>query len=172
MDIAFWAAVAKVAKKVLEVLLGDKNGRKFLGYTIGIALFIVLLPLIVILGLFGWMAGDGGASLVNYDVIYSQMPSEYREMIEEHQDELDLIEVTFLENGLSTSDVSKAKTIYISCLIGKEVEEGFYQTYAECFINQTEEVDFLTNIENAFSVAFTQEEREQFNSIYSKSSTD
>ena len=172
MDIAFWAAVAKVAKKVLEVLLGDKNGRKFLGYTIGIALFIVLLPLIVILGLFGWMAGDGGASLVNYDVIYSQMPSEYREMIEEHQDELDLIEVTFMENGLSTSDVSKAKTIYISCLIGKEVEEGFYQTYAECFINQTEEVDFLTNIENAFSVAFTQEEREQFNSIYSKSSTD
>ena len=172
MDLAFWAAVAKVAKKVLEVLLGDKNGRKFLGYTIGIALFIVLLPLIVILGLFGWMAGDGGASLVNYDVIYSQMPSEYREMIEEHQDELDLIEVTFLENGLSTSDVSKAKTIYISCLIGKEVEEGFYQTYAECFINQTEEVDFLTNIENAFSVAFTQEEREQFNSIYSKSSTD
>ena len=172
MDIAFWAAVAKVAKKVLEVLLGDKNGRKFLGYTIGIALFIVLLPLIVILGLFGWMAGDGGASLVNYDVIYSQMPSEYREMIEEHQDELDLIEVTFLENGLSTSDVSKAKTIYISCLIGKEVEEDFYQTYAECFINQTEEVDFLTNIENAFSVAFTQEEREQFNSIYSKSSTD
>lgn len=172
MDIAFWAAVAKVAKKVLEVLLGDKNGRKFLGYTIGIALFIVLLPLIVILGLFGWMAGDGGASLVNYDVIYSQMPSEYREMIEEHQDELDLIEVTFLENGLSTSDVSKAKTIYISCLIGKEVEEGFYQNYAECFINQTEEVDFLTNIQNAFSVAFTQEEREQFNSIYSKSSTD
>ena len=171
MDVAVWGAIAKVAKKILEVLIGDKNGRKFLGYVVGIALFIVLLPVIVLLGLFGWMAGDGGASLVNYDVIYSQMPSEYREMIEEHQDELDLIEATFLENGLSTSDVSKAKTIYISCLIGKEVEEGFYQTYAECFINQTEEVDFLTNIENAFSVAFTQEEREQFNSIYSKSST-
>ena len=172
MDIAFWAAVAKVAKKILQVLLGDENGRKFLGYVVGIALFIVLLPLIVILGLFGWMAGDGGANLVNYDVIYSQMPSEYREMIEEHQDDLDMIEFTFLENGLSETDVSKAKTIYISCLTGKETEEGFYQTYAECFINQTEEVDFLTNIENVFSVAFTQEEREQFNSIYSKSSTD
>ena len=65
MDIAFWAAVAKVAKKILQVLLGDENGRKFLGYVVGIALFIVLLPLIVILGLFGWMAGDGGANLVN-----------------------------------------------------------------------------------------------------------
>ena len=29
MDIAFWAAVAKVAKKILQVLLGDENGRKF-----------------------------------------------------------------------------------------------------------------------------------------------
>ena len=172
MDVAVWGAIAKVAKKILEVLIGDKNGRKFLGYVVGIALFIVLLPVIVLLGLFGWMAGDGGASLINYDVIYSQMPSEYREMIEEHQDELDLIEVTFLENGLSTSDVSKAKTIYISCLIGKEVEEDFYQTYAECFINQTEEVDFLTNIENAFSVTFTEEEREQLKSIYTKSSTE
>ena len=167
MDVAVWGAIAKVAKKILEVLIGDKNGRKFLGYVVGIALFIVLLPVIVLLGLFGWMAGDGGASLINYDVIYSQMPSEYREMIEEHQDELDLIEATFLENGLSTSDVSKAKTIYISCLIGKEVEEGFYQTYAECFINQTEEVDFLTNIETTFSVTFTEEERTKFNSLYS-----
>ena len=172
MDVAVWGAIAKVAKKILEVLIGDKNGRKFLGYVVGIALFIVLLPVIVLLGLFGWMAGDGGASLINYDVIYSQMPSEYREMIEEHQDELDMIEVTFKENGLSESDISKAKTIYISCLTGKEAEEGFYQIYAECFINQTEEVDFLTNIEKAFSVTFTQEEREQFDSIYSKSSTE
>lgn len=172
MDVAVWGAIAKVAKKILEVLIGDKNGRKFLGYVVGIALFIVLLPVIVLLGLFGWMAGDGGASLINYDVIYSQMPSEYREMIEEHQDVLDMIEVTFLENGLTESDISKANTIYISCLTGKESEEGFYQKYAECFINQTEEVDFLTNIENSFSVSFTQEEREQFESIYSKSSTE
>ena len=168
MDVAVWGAIAKVAKKILEVLIGDKNGRKFLGYVVGIALFIVLLPVIVLLGLFGWMAGDGGASLINYDVIYSQMPSEYREMIEEHQDELDMIEVTFLEHDLTESDISKAKTIYISCLIGKESEEGFYQTYAECFINQTEEVDFLTNIESDFSVTFTQEERDQLNNLYSK----
>ena len=78
MDVAVWGAIAKVAKKILEVLIGDKNGRKFLGYVVGIALFVVLLPVIVLLGLFGWMAGDGGASLINYDVIYSQMPSEYR----------------------------------------------------------------------------------------------
>ena len=172
MNVAVGATIAKIASKVLQILLGDKKGRKFLGYVVGIAIFIVLLPVLAVYGLFGWMAGDGGASLINYDVIYSQMPSEYREMIEEHQDELDMIEVTFLEYGLTESDISKAKTIYISCLIGKESEEGFYQKFAECFINQTEEVDFLTNIENSFSVSFTQEEREQFESIYSKSSTE
>ena len=172
MNVAVGATIAKIASKVLQILLGDKKGRKFLGYVVGIAIFIVLLPVLAVYGLFGWMAGDGGASLINYDVIYSQMPSEYREMIEEHQDELNMIEVTFLEHGLTESDISKAKTIYISCLIGKESEEGFYQTYAECFINQTEEVDFLTNIENSFSVSFTQEEREQFESIYSKSSAE
>ena len=38
------------------MLLGDKKGRKFLLYVIGIALFIVLLPVIAVYGLFGWMA--------------------------------------------------------------------------------------------------------------------
>ena len=168
MDVAVWGAVVKVAQKIFAALLGDKKGRKFLGYVVGIVLFIILLPVIVILGLFGWMAGDGGASLIDYDLIYSQMPSEYREMIEEYQEELEMIETTFIENGLTSEDISKAKTIYISCLTGKESEEGFYQKYADCFINQTEEADFLTNIESAFSVTFTQEERDQLNNLYSK----
>ncbi len=168
MDVAVWGAVVKVAQKILAALLGDKKGRKFLGYVVGIVLFIILLPVIVILGLFGWMSGDGATSLIDYDIIYSQMPSEYREMIEEYQGELEMIETTFIENGLTSEDISKAKTIYISCLTGKESEEGFYQKYADCFINQTEEADFLTNIESAFSVTFTQEERDQLNNLYSK----
>ena len=46
MIVAVGAVVAKVAKKVLAILAGDKNGRKFLGYVIGIVLFIVLLPVV------------------------------------------------------------------------------------------------------------------------------
>ena len=56
MCVAVGAVVAKVARKVLAILAGDKNGRKFLGYVVGIALFIVLLPVIAVYGLFGWMA--------------------------------------------------------------------------------------------------------------------
>ena len=65
MDVAVWGAVVKVAQKILAALLGDKKGRRFLGYVVGIVLFIILLPVLVIVGLFGWMAGDGGASLID-----------------------------------------------------------------------------------------------------------
>ena len=116
--------MAKVAKKVLAILAGDKNGRKFLGYVIGIVLFIVLLPVIAVYGLFGWMAGGGAAEIVSPDMVYSAMPAEYRERMEQYTAELSMIETTFAECGVSGTDTSLAKTIYISCLIGKESEEN------------------------------------------------
>ena len=55
--------IAAIGKKVLLLLLGDKKGRKAMGYTIGIAVFLALLPLIVVMGLFHWLLGDGGAAM-------------------------------------------------------------------------------------------------------------
>lgn len=149
------------------MLLGDKKGRKFLLYVIGIALFIVLLPVIAVYGLFGWMAGDGGSSLIDQAFIYSQIPEEQRVIIEQYEAELEQIASVFTENGLSQSDISQAKTIYISCLTGKETEVGFYQKYADCFVNRTEENDLLTNISSAFGVTFSDAERQQFENLYS-----
>ena len=65
MIVAVGAVVAKVAKKVLAILAGDKNGRKFLGYVIGIVLFIVLLPVIAVYGLFGWTLPTVTTPLLN-----------------------------------------------------------------------------------------------------------
>ena len=149
------------------MLLGDKKGRKFLLYVIGIALCIVLLPVIAVYGLFGWMAGDGGSSLIDQAFIYSQIPEEQRVIIEQYEAELEQIASVFTENGLSQSDISQAKTIYISCLTGKETEDGFYQKYADCFVNRTEENDLLTNISSAFGVTFSDAERQQFENLYS-----
>jgi len=149
------------------MLLGDKKGRKFLLYVIGIALFIVLLPVIAVYGLFGWMAGDGGSDLINQAFIYSQIPEEQRVIIEQYEAELEQIASVFTENGLSQSDISQAKTIYISCLAGKETEDGFYQKYADGFVNRTEETDLLTNISSAFGVTFSDAERQQFENLYS-----
>ena len=85
MIVAFWAAVGKVALKVLQFLVGDKKGRKFLGYVIGIALFIVLLPVIAIYGLFGWLSGGEVAEIVGYDAVYQNLPTEIREQIDENR---------------------------------------------------------------------------------------
>ena len=133
---------------------------------IGIALFIVLLPLIAVYGLFGWMSGST-ADMVNYDFLYSQLPTEQRELMEQHEEQIEQIAIVFESNGLSEKDISKVKTIYVSCLIGKESEAGFYQAYADCFLNQTDGSDLLTNISSAFGVTFSDAERKQFENLYS-----
>ena len=157
--------MAKVAKKILAMLLGDKKGRKFLGYVIGIAIFIVLLPFIAIYGLFGWMSG-GVETLVDYDSLYEYMPSEYHEQFEANAEQLTEIERVFQDNGLSKVDISKGKTIYLSCLVGKETETDFYQKFAACFLKEDEQVDILNEVSSAFGVEFSEDDRQQFVSLY------
>ena len=164
MFAAVSATIVAVAKKVLAMLLGDEKGRKFLLYVVCMALVIVLLPLIAAIALFGSMSG--GVS-VDYDMVYDNLPTEQRELLEQYDDELDMIADVFGENGLSRTEISQAQTIYISCLVGKESEDGFYQTYADCFLNQTEDSDLLDNISSAFGVTFSEREREQFENLYS-----
>ena len=94
------------------------------------------------------------------------MAPEHQEMLRQYEDELTEIETVFTENGLSDTDISQAKTIYLSCLTGKESEDGFYQKLADCFLNRTEESDALTNISSAFGVTFTDADRNKFNEIY------
>ena len=149
------------------MLAGDKKGRKFLLYVIGIALFIVLLPVIAVYGLFGWMSGTGSSDLIDYDRIYEAFPTGQRELMEQYENEMKQISMIFEENGLSQQSIAKAKILYVSCLIGKEKEDGFYQKYADCFLNQAEESDLLTNISSAFGVTFSEAERNQFENLYS-----
>ena len=49
-------AVGTVLKKVAEAVAASKKGRKAIGYTVGIVIFLLLLPMIVVAGLFGWMS--------------------------------------------------------------------------------------------------------------------
>ena len=48
--------VGTVLKKIAEAVAASKKGRKAIGYTVGIAIFLLLLPMIVVAGLFGWMS--------------------------------------------------------------------------------------------------------------------
>ena len=139
MAIAIGSTVVTAVKKVLTALVGSKKGRKLLGYVIGIALFIILLPVIAIYGLFGWMSGGEVAEIVGYDAIYQNLPAEIREQIVENEIQLDTIETVFRENGLAGGDISKAKLIYLSYLTDRYSEENFYQRLADCFLTVSEE---------------------------------
>ena len=122
--------------------------------------------MLAVYGLFGWMATDGADSIFNYEMIYEQMPEEQRVLFEQYEPVLSQIEIVFDENELHKSDISKAKTIFISCLTGKEVEENFYQRYADCFLNVEDGADVLSNISSAFGVEFSESERQQFDNLY------
>ena len=128
---------------------------------------ILLLPVIAVYGLFGWMSGVGMEDIANYDMIYNQFPTEQRELMERYEKNMESIASTFEELGLTQSDISKAEILYISCLVGKENEFGFYRKLADCFLNQTEASDLLTNISFAFGVTFSDAERQQFENLYS-----
>ena len=136
-------------------------------YVIGIAVAIILLPVIVTFGLFGGMSGGVAEDFISYEQIKNALPDEQRELMEQHKTEIDHIKTVFEVNGLSDTDISKAQMIYISCLVGKETEENFYERYVDCFLTQSEESDLLTNISSAFGVPFTDEERQQFQNLYS-----
>ena len=157
MDVAIGATLAAIGKKLLAALAGDKNGRKFLGYVIGIAIVIVLLPVIAVYGLFGWMAGGGEVEGI--------VPSSANSILA-YENQLYAIEETFRSYDLSEQDIEAGQVIYLSCLIGRESEEGFYQTYADCFLNRSEEADLLSNISSAFGVAFTDADRAEFQNLY------
>ena len=72
--------LAAIGKKALLFLLGDKKGRKAVGYTIGIAVFLALLPLIIIVGLFHWLLDDGGAAM--REQVRKEIASSYTETVE------------------------------------------------------------------------------------------
>lgn len=157
MDAAIGATLAAIGKKLLVALAGDKNGRKFLGYVIGIALVIALLPVIAVYGLFGWMAGGGEVEGIVPSSANSILAYEYQ---------LNAIAETFRSYELSERDIEAGQVIYLSCLVGRESEEGFYQTYADCFLNRSEEADLLSNISSAFGIAFTDADRAEFQNLY------
>ena len=165
MDIAVGATIAAVAKKVLALLLGDKKGRKFLLYVVGIALFIVCIPLITLLGLFGWMAGDSG-SILNQDDILANIPNEQLVQIQTMDQVSNTIVTTFEDAGLEESDHKKATAIYMGYLVGLETQDGFYENLSNCFLNTTEDADVYDLVSQTFLVVISEDDQTKFDSLY------
>lgn len=163
MDIA--VTLAAIAKKALAVLLGDKKGRKFILYTIGIALFIVCIPLITLLGMFGWMAGNSGSIMDQQDIL-ANIPNDQLVQIQTMDEVCKTIGTTFTEAGLEEGDCKKAEAIYIGYLTGMENQEGFYTNLANCFLNTTEESGVYDLVSETFLVSISEEDKASFDELY------
>ena len=74
-------AVGTVLKKVAEAVAASKKGRKAIGYTVGIAAFLLLLPMIVVTGLFGWM-GRSDVEIDRDEIISGLTPEQIEEINE------------------------------------------------------------------------------------------
>lgn len=157
--------VGTVIKKAAELLLTNKKGIKFVGYVIGIALFIILLPTIMLWGFFGWMSGDGG-TLIDRDMVISRLPIEQQEQIESIDTVCDTIVTVFKTHDLTTSDQRKAQAIYISKLVGMKTNEDFYDDLADCFLSVSEDMSVYDLISECFLVSFEDEEISQLDEMY------
>ena len=74
-------AVGTVLKKVAETVASSKKGRKAIGYTVGIVIFLLLLPMIVVTGLFGWM-GRSDVEIDRDEIISGLTPEQIEEINE------------------------------------------------------------------------------------------
>lgn len=165
MDIAVGATIATVAKKLLVYLLGDEKGRKFLLYTVCIALFIVCIPLITLLGMFGWMAGNSG-SILNHDDILANIPNDQLVQMQTIDQVCNTIATTFEEVGLEENDHKKATAIYMGYLFGRETQEGFYDSLTGCFLNTSEEAGVYDLVSQTFQVTISENDQAKYDALY------
>ena len=123
--------IIPILKKVAVALVSDKKGRKWLlGIILGV-LFIVLMPIIAVLGIF-----SGGIDL-NMDGLLDKVYEQQAKM----EVVVAEIEETMLEDGFTQTQVEEAQTLYVFALHDEAEEDGFVERLIGCFTiaDQTDE---------------------------------
>ena len=154
--------VAAVAKKAVAALASNKKGRKFLGYTIGIAIFILCIPIIMVYCVFGWMAGSGEMNIqaAAAGALHGAInDTEYNETV-------DQIETLFKKKNLPDGDIYKAQMMSISYLAGMSEQENYYERLASCFTDTTEDKTVYMLLEETFDIDISDKDIERMDSLY------
>lgn len=149
--------IGVIAKKALELLLSNEKGRKFLLYTVCIILVLLMLPFILIVGMFGWMGGDGAIELGNQ--VIENLPPEEQEKLQGVNSVYESIPTVFEESGLTEGDVALGKALYMGYLFTTEPYDDLAQDLADCFTSETTEVSVYDNFEDTFGVTIDEDER-------------
>ncbi len=142
------APIIPILKKVAVAIVSDKKGRKWLlGVILGIT-FIILMPIIALLGIF-----SGGLDL-NLDGIYDKIHEQQAKMEIVAQD----IEDEMLNAGYTQQEVQEAQTLYIFALHDEAEEDGFVLRLVGCFeADQTDE-ELVQKVNTEFGKEITTEE--------------
>lgn len=113
--------IIPILKKVAVAIVSDKKGRKVvIGIVLGI-IFVIMMPIIAIMGIF-----SGGIDLGLDDI---------NSLIEQQQtvgeSTLTAIEESMLDEGYSQLKVEEAQAIYLLALFDKTDEEKIVRIQAE-----------------------------------------
>lgn len=155
--------VAAVAKKVVAAVASNKKGRKFLGYVIGITLFILCIPIIVVYCLFGAMAGNSSDHFDPQAAAAGAIAGIVDRVTKEN---IQTIEEVFIEYGIPTGDIHKAQMMAITYLRDEETGPEYYQKLVKCFTETTREKTVYDLVEEGFGVTITAEDRDKLDGMY------
>ena len=121
------APIIPILKKIAVALVSDKKGRNWLlGILCGI-LFLIVMPIIAVLGIF-----SGGID-INMDGLFDKVYEQQAKMevvVQEIEDEM-------LNAGYTQTQVEEAQTLYVFALHDEAEEDGFVERLIGCF--RTEE---------------------------------
>ena len=156
--------IGVIAKKALELLISNEKGRKFLLYTVCIILVLLMLPFILIIGMFGWMGGEGAIDLGNQ--VIESLPLEEQEKLQGANSVYDSIPTVFSESALTTEDTALGKALFMGYLFTATAYDGMVQKLADCFVNATADVSVYDNFETTFGVTIDEDERAYLDEKY------
>lgn len=149
--------IGVIAKKALELLLSNEKGRKFLLYTVCIILVLLMLPFILLVGMFGWMGGEGAIELGNE--VIENLPPEEQEKLQGVNSVYESISVIFEDAELTEEDIALGKALFMGYLFTAETYDEMVQDLADCFVNETSEASVYDNFEDTFGVVIDEDER-------------
>ena len=142
------APIIPILKMVAVAIVSDQKGRKWLlGVILGIT-FIILMPIIALLGIF-----SGGLDL-NLDGIYDKIHEQQAKMEIVAQD----IEDEMLNAGYTQQEVQEAQTLYIFALHDEAEEDGFVLRLVGCFETDQTDEELVQKVNTEFGKEITTEE--------------
>lgn len=139
--------VSVVAKKAVTALLTSKKGRRFLLYAIGIILFVVLAPVVVILYMLSWTSNPQ-----LFD------PSSIQGWIGQDAVSQEIANVFTLQG--KEADILRAQVLYVCYLKDQvEISETFVEDLSGCFPEPPESDEaLLEKVEQIFQVQIEKED--------------